>query len=492
MAFSPSTKNIPINKGDTTFEVHPRADAIRSKLIYTFYLIDHLRGLSHAVPRHNIQDFLDPKKRKKLMLTDHHQLVRFNVTPIRNVMVTQEKRWRNRIQVRCSHWPPLTMWASSVLNSKLFKGFILFLIFLNMLVLMISTEIVENTDEKFVKMKITLEVIIWVIILIFIAEIGLHWTISFRKYWTNPWNIFDFTVTLVSFIPELLYLSDKTHNVAFIRLLQVCRVLRCLKLFSRVRQVRVLIMAIAKALKAMAFILVLLLFFFYVFAVSGIFFFESYSRSDRDDLMYNMYFTDMPNALVTVFILFTMDHWYSLLQDSWKVPEINKVISGLFVCLWLLIGAFIFRNLFVAIMVTNFQNIRSDLSEEVHQIVTQNQADKFKMELLERRYSMPQAHPDRINTVPERVSAETASVAPSTEFPEPSFHEYHTGTLDWETYIHKNLPGLYEADEDEQVVWPRDSLFRYFELLEKLQYNLDERKQLQQYAVLALSNLEDK
>ena len=39
-----------------------------------------------------------------------------------------------------------------------------------------------------------------------------------------------------------------------------------------------------------------------------------------------------------------------------------------------------------------------------------------------------------------------------------------------------------DMDQDERVVWPRDSLFRYFELLEKLQYNLEERKQLQEFA----------
>uniref|UniRef100_A0A8D0BI98 Cation channel sperm associated 2 n=1 Tax=Salvator merianae TaxID=96440 RepID=A0A8D0BI98_SALMN len=473
-------------------QMHPRADAIRSKLIQTFYLVDYLRGLSHAVPRYNIQDFLDPRKRNKMLLTDHHQLVRFHIAPVRNIMVTQETRWRNRFQVRCSRWPPLTMWASYVLNSKLFKGFIVFLIFLNMIGLMISTEIVEKLDIQYVKMKMALEVMIWVIVLIFITEILLHWIVSFQNYWKNAWNVFDFTVTLISFIPELIYLADQRYNVAALRLLQVCRVLRCLKLFSRVRQVRVLIMAIIKALKAMAFILVLLIFFFYVFAVSGIFFFESYSRSDRDDLIYNMYFTDLPNALVTIFILFTMDHWYALLQDSWKVPDTNKVISGLFICLWLLIGAFIFRNLFVAIMVTNFQNIRSDLSEEAKQIETQQQADRFKMEILEKRLSIPQAQTDVGGTVPEKLSVETSSVVPTVDNSEYTSQEFHPGFSDWETYIHKNLPGLYEADDDEQVVWPRDSLFRYFELLEKLQYNLDERKQLQNYAVLALSNLEDK
>ncbi|XP_060548339.1 cation channel sperm-associated protein 2-like [Pantherophis guttatus] len=472
-------------------DLNPRADAIRSKLIYTFYLIDHFEGLSHAVPRYNIQDFLDSKKRKKLMLMDHHQLVRFHVVPTRNIMVTQEKRWRNRIEVRCSRWPPFKMWVSSVLNSQTFKGFIIFLIFLNMVVLMISTEIMGKRGITYVKITRVLEVIIWIILQIFVTEIGLHWFVSFQRYWKNPWNIFDFIVTIISIIPEVIYPFKKYQSVTTHRLLLLSRVLRCLKLFPRVRQVRVLIMAIAKALKAMALILVLLAFLFYVFALSGIYFFESYTQSSRMDLTYNMYFMDMPNALVTIFILFTMDHWYALLQDSWKVPEINKMISGIFICLWLLIGAFIFRNLFVAIMVTNFQNIRSDLSEEVRQIETQTQADKFKMEIMEKRFSQIQTSMDKDITFRERFTMDPALIQ-TADNPDFTSDEMSPGILDWETYIHKNLPGLYAADEDEQVLWPRDSLFHYFELLEKLQYNLEERKELQQYMVLALSNLEDK
>lgn len=52
--------------------------------------------------------------------------------------------------------------------------------------------------------------------------------------------------------------------------------------------------------------------------------------------------------------------------------------------------------------------------------------------------------------------------------------------------MHQNLPGLMDMDQDERVVWPRDSLFRYFELLEKLQYNLEERKRLQEFAGMDL------
>uniref|UniRef100_A0A8C3IM40 Ion transport domain-containing protein n=1 Tax=Chrysemys picta bellii TaxID=8478 RepID=A0A8C3IM40_CHRPI len=172
------------------FTLLPRADAIRSKLIYTFYLIDHLQGLSHAIPRHNIKDFLDPQKQRKLMLTDHHQLVYFNITPVRNTIITPEKRLRNRIQVRCSRWPPLTMWASWVLNinTLLEPGF--------SNCILCFPEVMDKMDASLVSLKLTLEVTVWVILLIFIMEILLNWIVSFRGFWKSSWNVFDFSVTV--------------------------------------------------------------------------------------------------------------------------------------------------------------------------------------------------------------------------------------------------------------------------------------------------------
>uniref|UniRef100_A0A8C8RVF6 Cation channel sperm associated 2 n=1 Tax=Pelusios castaneus TaxID=367368 RepID=A0A8C8RVF6_9SAUR len=512
------------------FPLLPRADAIRSKLIYTFYLIDHLQGLSHAIPRHNIKDFLDAKKQRKLMLTDHHQLVRFNITPVRNIIITPEKRLRSRIQVRCSHWPPLAMWASWVLNSTIFKAFIIFLIFMNTLVM-------DKLDDSLVDLKLALEVTIWVILFIFVMEILLKWIISFRGFWKSSWNVFDFSVIVVSVIPELLDFTGVTNRMVAVRILRGFRILRTLKLFSKFRQVRVIILAIAKTLKAMTFILLLLLVFFYAFAVSGIFFFESYSRSDRTDLEYSAYFRDLPNALVTLFILFTVDHWYALLQDTWKIPEMNKVISGLYIILWLLIGSFMFRNIFVAIMVTNFQNIRSDLTEEVKQIETQKKADLFKIQIRERlgtssissHHPVPLCSRSQSSGLEPGRGTEAGPAVPQPERKEAvdesakdgkctgatgwrrsmsrammSQHSSCSGTyaglklqplplpVDWETYIDQNLQTLMEVDEEGQVVWPCDSLFRYFELLEQLQHNLEERKRLQRYAVMALMNLEDK
>nr|XP_055132800.1 cation channel sperm-associated protein 2 isoform X7 [Symphalangus syndactylus] len=459
----------------------PRADAIRSRLIDTFSLIEHLQGLSQAVPRHTIRELLDPSRQKKLMLGDQHQLVHFSIKPQRIGQISHAERLLSRLHVRCSQRPPLSLWAGWVLECPLFKNFIIFLVFLNAIVLMVEIELLESTNTKLWPLKLTLEVAAWFILLIFILEILLKWLSNFSVFWKSAWNVFDFVVTMLS----------------------------------------------------MTFLLMLLLIFFYIFAVTGVYVFSEYTRSPRQDLEYHVFFSDLPNSLVTVFILFTLDHWYALLQDVWKVPEVSRIFSSIYFILWLLLGSIIFRSIIVAMMVTNFQNIRKELNEEMTRREFQLKADMFKRQIIQRRkYMSREALRSSHSKIEDRgasqqresldlsevsevesnygateedlitsaskteetlskkreyqssscVSSTSSSYSSSSEsrFSE-SIAFLPVGRLDWETLVHENLPGLMEMDQDDRV-WPRDSLFRYFELLEKLQYNLEERKKLQEFA----------
>uniref|UniRef100_A0A8D2ARS1 Cation channel sperm-associated protein 2 n=1 Tax=Sciurus vulgaris TaxID=55149 RepID=A0A8D2ARS1_SCIVU len=496
----------------------PRADAIRSRLIDTFSLIQHLQGLSQAVPRHTLREILDPSLQKKLLLGDQHQLVRFSIKPRHVGRISHAQRMLSRLRVRCSQRPPLSLWAGWVLESSVFTNFVIFLIFLNTIVLMVEIELLESTNAKLWPLKLTLEVAAWFILFIFILEILLMWLSSFFLFWKNAWNVFDFIVTILSLLPEIVVLGGVTGQSVWLQLLRICRVLRSLKLFARFRQIRVIILALVRALKSMTFLLMLLLIFFYIFAVTGVYFFEAYTRSTQQEPGVQR---DLLNSLVTVFILFTLDHWYALLQDVWKVPEVSRVFSSIYVILWLLLGSIIFRNIIVAMMVTNFQNIRNELTEEMTHLEVQHKADLFKRQIIQRSAPCFQTQlyfsQGLSDLIPEEEPAETEhsaaeedvaktesktkkSIPLKTEYPSASsasssssYYSVSPGSrysdtadhLDWETLVHQNLPGLMDMDQDDRVVWPRDSLFRYFELLEKLQYNLEERKILQQFAVQA-------
>ncbi|OWK08779.1 CATSPER2 [Cervus elaphus hippelaphus] len=423
-------------------------------------------------------------------------------------------------------------------TGPIFRNFIIFLIFLNTIVLMVEIELLESANTRLETLKLTLEVAAWFILLVFILEILLMWLSSFFLFWKNAWNVFDFVVTVLSLMPEIVVLAGVTSQPVWLQLLRICRVLRSLKLFARFHQVRVIILALVRALKSMTFLLMLLLIFFYIFAVAGVYFFENYTRSPRQDLEYHECFSDLLNSIVTVFILFTLDHWYALLQDTWKVPEVSRAFSSIYVILWLLLGSIIFRNIIVAMMVTNFQNIRNELNEEMTHLEVQYKADIFKRQIIQRRQNLiPEAQRSSISKLDARDASQRERASDLTEASKQESKQSATrkgseasksitkslskrgkstssfsssssssscssisssrcydpiGQLDWETHVHQNLPGLMDMDQDERVVWPRDSLFRYFELLEELQYNLEERKRLQEFAVQALMNFEDK
>lgn len=180
-----------------------RADAIRSKLIDTFSLIEHLQGLSQAVPRHTLREILDPAYQQKLMSGDQEQLVRFSIKPRRMGHITHSRRLLSRLRVRCSRMPPLSLWAGWVLDSSVFSKFIISLIFLNTFVLMVEIELMESTNTALWPVKLALEVADWFILLSFIVEILLMWLASFSLFWKDAWNVFDFFVTLLVRIDTL-------------------------------------------------------------------------------------------------------------------------------------------------------------------------------------------------------------------------------------------------------------------------------------------------
>ncbi|XP_070296196.1 cation channel sperm-associated protein 2 [Salvelinus sp. IW2-2015] len=463
----------------------PRAEVVRSKLIQSFYLLDQLQEEQRGSPKYCTNDVLDEENYTSLMGKDTQQLVRFEISPQRGSTITMDRRRQGRLENLHANYPPLNMFAHWILESKIFMNIIVILIILNTIVLEIQAEVFDNMDPKLEIVKLVLEMLDWSILAIFFLEILLKWLDNFWNFWKSTWNIFDFAVTMLSVIPEIVkvFKGVDTDHLEIVALLKKFRILRSLKIISKFRQIRLTVLAISKAFKAMIFIFLLLLVFAYIFAVVGVILFESYTRSNVEGLVYNMNFKDIYNSFITLFILFTMDHWYALLADTRKVPELDKGICGLYIILWLLIGSFVFRNIFVGIMVNNFQAIRSDLSKEVQQIEIQAKADLFKAEIIKRRISHSKFA--GLSKVAED-GEESFSTEDLLKFTRCNIPE-----KDWESYVEENMKVMQEQEEDEKVTWPRDSLFRYFELLEMLQHNLDERKRLQNLAVQALLNLHD-
>uniref|UniRef100_F6U5P9 Uncharacterized protein n=1 Tax=Monodelphis domestica TaxID=13616 RepID=F6U5P9_MONDO len=109
---------MPNPSGAPSTLVLSRADAVRSRLIDTFSLIEHLQGYSQAVPRYNLREFLDTSKMRKLMQGDHQHLVRFTIKPGHDRILFSQRQ-QCRLRVRCNRWAPLSLWAGWVIESIL-------------------------------------------------------------------------------------------------------------------------------------------------------------------------------------------------------------------------------------------------------------------------------------------------------------------------------------------------------------------------------------
>ncbi|CAI8038457.1 Cation channel sperm-associated protein 2, partial [Geodia barretti] len=129
----------------------------------------------------------------------------------------------------------------------------------------------------------------------------------------------------------------------------------------------------------MVFITILLFAVAYIFAIVGVVFFESYSIPDRPDLNYQHSFSSLPRALLTLFQLFTLDQWVDIHSDLVAVS--NRAFTSTYILLWVWVGAFLFRNLFVGIMVNNFQTITADLFRRQECVEQSEELARMKEEL---------------------------------------------------------------------------------------------------------------
>ncbi|XP_058855168.1 cation channel sperm-associated protein 2-like [Acipenser ruthenus] len=396
------------NTAPRTYSVHP--------------LHPSLRKIRSGVrdPKYSTKDVLDPAVLNRLMLEDSHQLMRFEICPLRCSVITDQDRRRNRLKNRCAYYPPLNMWAHWVLESEIFVNTILFLIILNTIVLGVQAEVFDNMDPSMDMLKLALDVLDWSILDIFLIEILLKWIDNFVSFWKSTWNIFDFVVTVLSILPELMKAQEglNSSNLDFVKLIRIFRILRSLKMVSKFRQVRIIVLAISKAFKSSPISLLWL---------------ESYSSR-------------------------------AILALTGQTSSTTRTSMN------------------------NFQMIRNDLSKEVKQIETQQRADLFKAEIINRRMSqMKLTDGPAQDPPPEGSSEKPSSEQTPTELPVHTVKPTASAT-DWNAYVEDNLSVMRDQEEDEKVTWPRDSLFRYFELLEKLQYNLETCKRLQNMAAQALMN----
>ena len=188
-------------------------------------------------------------------------------------------------------------------------------------------------------------------------------------YFKSLWNCFDFTVVSISWL-DIIFVLVGIGNVispGIIRALRILRVVRVLRLIRYFKGIRKLFVTLAFSLPSMMNIAGIVFIFIFIFANIGMALFGNVIDNDIFNEVIN--FRTFGPSFLLMFRLATGAGWNDLI-DALSVappycdPTYNELPNGncgsyanacIFMCLYVLIVPVTIMNMYVAIVLDNFQ-----------------------------------------------------------------------------------------------------------------------------------------
>ena len=171
--------------------------------------------------------------------------------------------------------------------------------------------------------------------------------LGFKPFCRDNFNIFDALIVIIS----LLEISMSSGGGSF-SALRAFRLFRIFKLF-RVGDLRILIDSIAFTITTIGNYVVLLVLFIYVYALLGMQFFAGKLNFQNGPPRAN--FDNLTNSCMTIFQVLMADNWNLVMYDC--VRTVGPISSVYFITL-ILFGNIVMLNLFLAILLGNFDRAR--------------------------------------------------------------------------------------------------------------------------------------
>lgn len=205
-----------------------------------------------------------------------------------------------------------------------------------------------------------------VVLYIFAAEALLkilsHWPRP-TNYFKNGWNVFDFLIVLICFMP---------FEAEYVAVLRLARVLRVLRLMSIVPRLQLLVVALLRSIPSMFYVTILLFILFYIYAVLGVMLF-----GENDPKHY----ATLGDSMLSLFRIVTLEDWTDIMyinmygadKYGYEVAEMARypgikphgsIISSVaFHVSFVLFGTMIMLNLFIGVIMTGMQEAQEETAK---------------------------------------------------------------------------------------------------------------------------------
>uniref|UniRef100_A0A7M4DWY7 Sodium channel protein n=1 Tax=Crocodylus porosus TaxID=8502 RepID=A0A7M4DWY7_CROPO len=260
-------------------------------------------------------------------------------------------------------------------TKQVFDITIMVLICLNMVTMMVETD-----DQSEAKIEI-LQTVNLIFIIIFTGECVLKMFALRYYYFTIGWNIFDFVVVILSIVGLVLsdVISKYFVSPTLFRVIRLARIGRVLRLIRGAKGIRTLLFALMMSLPALFNIGLLLFLVMFIYSIFGMSNFAYVKKESGIDDIFN--FETFGNSIICLFQITTSAGWDGLLNpilnsgppdcdphfenpgSSVKGNCGNPSMGICFFCSYIIISFLIVVNMYIAIILENF-NVATEESSE--------------------------------------------------------------------------------------------------------------------------------
>ncbi|XP_047438720.1 calcium channel, voltage-dependent, L type, alpha 1D subunit, a isoform X5 [Mugil cephalus] len=210
-----------------------------------------------------------------------------------------------------------------------------------------------------------------------------------RHYFTDAWNTFDALIVVGSVVDIAITEVNNTEDSARISItfFRLFRVMRLVKLLSRGEGIRTLLWTFIKSFQALPYVALLIAMLFFIYAVIGMQVFGKVAMVDGSQINRNNNFQTFPQAVLLLFRCATGEAWQDIMlacmpgklcdpESDYNPGEEMTCGSGFAIIYFItfyMLCAFLIINLFVAVIMDNFDYLTRDWS-----ILGPHHLDEFK------------------------------------------------------------------------------------------------------------------
>lgn len=176
------------------------------------------------------------------------------------------------------------------------------------------------------------------------------------RYFRDGWNVFDFSIIVLSLVPA-------TGGFAVIA--RLARLMRLMRLVSAVPELRLIVATLVRSIPGMLHIVALMSLMVYIYAIIG---YQLFHEHDPE------HWRNLGISLLSLFRVVTLEDWTDIM---YKAMEYHPLTWMYFVS-FVIFGTFVVINLFIAVVINNLDEAKQERLRKLEQAPT---ADSLLSEL---------------------------------------------------------------------------------------------------------------